>query len=37
MKKRVTEISSNDQLIEILLNNVTDLCIILSGDKYKPE
>ena len=37
MKKRVTEISSNDQLVEILLNNVTDVFIILSSDKYKPE
>lgn len=37
MKKKIIDVSSNDQLIEILLNNVTDVFIILSADKYKPE
>lgn len=37
MKKKNIDVSSNDQLIDILLNNVTDVFIILSADKYKPE
>ncbi len=37
MKKNKTEISSNEQLIEILLNNVDDVFLILSGNKYGVE
>lgn len=36
MKKKIIDVTANDQLIDILLNNVTDVFIILS-EKYKPE
>ncbi len=37
MKKKNIDVSSNEQLVDILLNNVSDVFLILSGDKYKPE
>ena len=37
MKKKNIELSSNEQIIQILLNNVGDVFLILSGDKYKVE
>ncbi|MDE6690812.1 MAG: response regulator [Clostridia bacterium] len=37
MKKKNIDVTSSDQLVDILLNNVNDVFIILSADKYKPE
>lgn len=37
MKKKNTEVSSNDQLIEILTNCIDDVFLVLSGDKYNVE